>query len=72
MSLNLTGNKSHPATDANGKPSAAHVSIYTSDDLATHPEVQLTRGGLVLFALMSGGDYDKVPFSVLGPSSTQC
>ncbi|KAI0702544.1 hypothetical protein C8Q76DRAFT_632692, partial [Earliella scabrosa] len=59
MSLNLTGNKSHPATDANGKPSAAHVSIYTSDDLATHPEVQLTRGGLVLFALMSGGDYDK-------------
>ena len=50
MSLNLLGNKSHPPKDFEGRPSATHASIYTAEDVAAHPDVQLTRGGLVLFA----------------------
>ena len=60
MSLTLTGNKSHPATDANGKPSQHHVHIYRATDIESHPEIQLTRGGLILIALMSKSDYDEV------------
>ena len=60
MSLNLTGNKSNPALDANGKPSSNHALIYTADALANHPEVKLTRGGLILVAMLSGGDYNEV------------
>ncbi|KAI0692538.1 hypothetical protein C8T65DRAFT_762091, partial [Cerioporus squamosus] len=59
-SINLTGNKANPATDANGKPSKYHANVYTAEELACHPEVRLTRGGLVMFALVAGGDYGKV------------
>jgi Holliday junction resolvase YEN1 len=34
--------------------------IYTADTVESDPEVGLTRGGLILFALLSGGDYNKV------------
>ena len=58
MSPTLTGNKSHPALDANGKPSAHHANVYKAETLAAHPRVQLTRGGMILIALMSKSDYD--------------
>ncbi|RPD73836.1 PIN domain-like protein, partial [Lentinus tigrinus ALCF2SS1-7] len=58
-SINLTGNKCNPATDANGKPSKFHANVYTAEELARHPDVQMSRGGLVLFALLAGGDYGK-------------
>ncbi|RDX40456.1 hypothetical protein OH76DRAFT_1467492 [Lentinus brumalis] len=58
-SINLTGNKANPATDANGKPCELHVNVYTAEELARHPDVKLTRGGLVVFALVAGGDYGK-------------
>lgn len=32
--------------------------IYTADTIRNHPDIRLTRGGLILFALLSGGDYD--------------
>ncbi len=59
-SINLTGNKANPATDANGKPCEHHANVYTAEELARHPDVKLTRGGLVVFALVAGGDYGKV------------
>jgi Holliday junction resolvase YEN1 len=34
-----------------------HSTIYTSADILAHPSVQLTRGGLILIGLLSGGDY---------------
>ncbi|KAH9913458.1 uncharacterized protein BXZ73DRAFT_81921 [Epithele typhae] len=58
LSLNLTGNKSHPAKDKKGKPSVHHAHVFTANELKTHPDVQLTRGGLLLIALMSRNDYD--------------
>jgi Holliday junction resolvase YEN1 len=63
--LTLTGNKSNPAVDASGKASKHHVMMYTMDAIQSHPEVGVSRGGLVLFALLCGGDYHKVRYSVL-------
>ncbi|OSC97073.1 hypothetical protein PYCCODRAFT_1455090 [Trametes coccinea BRFM310] len=59
VSTKLTGNKSNPALNANGKPSEHHANVYTSDAIENHPEVGLTHGGMVLIALVSGGDYDS-------------
>ncbi|KAI1784256.1 hypothetical protein LXA43DRAFT_976766 [Ganoderma leucocontextum] len=67
FSLNLSGNKADPPKDANGKSSDRHARVYTADEIQRHPDVRLTRGGLVLFALMSGGDYDEGLFRC-GPS----
>ncbi|KAI0063521.1 hypothetical protein BV25DRAFT_1837513 [Artomyces pyxidatus] len=61
-SASLTGNKSNPALDSEGKKSKDRVMIYTADAIKNHPSIQLTRGGLILIALLSGGDYhDGVP-----------
>ncbi|EPQ57560.1 PIN domain-like protein, partial [Gloeophyllum trabeum ATCC 11539] len=57
-SKELSGNKSKPATDADGKVSKHHVMVFNADDIRTHPSIGLTRGGLILFALLKGGDYD--------------
>jgi hypothetical protein len=38
--------------------------VYNAQDLETHPEVSLKRGGLILIALISGGDYEDVSDSI--------
>ncbi|KAJ7782861.1 hypothetical protein B0H16DRAFT_1403187 [Mycena metata] len=53
-SLALSGNKANPALDANGKASKHHVMVYTADAVRASG---FTRGALLLFALLSGGDY---------------
>ncbi|PSR87077.1 hypothetical protein PHLCEN_2v5247 [Hermanssonia centrifuga] len=57
-SLKLTGNGKDPARNAEGKASDHHVKVFTADAIRTHPNVRLTRGGMILFALLSGGDYN--------------
>ncbi|KDQ57718.1 hypothetical protein JAAARDRAFT_273139 [Jaapia argillacea MUCL 33604] len=57
--LTLSGNKSNPALNSEGKASKHHVMLYTADAMRTHPEIALTRGGLILFALLCGGDYNE-------------
>ncbi|EIW62431.1 uncharacterized protein TRAVEDRAFT_68878 [Trametes versicolor FP-101664 SS1] len=64
VSLNLTGNKAHPALNLNGKPCDQHATVYTAQAFRDHPEVRLSRGGLILIALLSGGDYDSGVFGV--------
>lgn len=54
QSNNLTGNKSKPALDSNGKSSKDHVMIFTEDALAQRG---FNRAGLILIALLCGGDY---------------
>ncbi|KAK7012767.1 PIN domain-like protein [Favolaschia claudopus] len=34
------------------------ISVYTSRSILTTPSIGLTRGGLLVFALLAGGDYD--------------
>ena len=60
FSLHLSGNKADPPKNVNGKTSLHHTRVYTAEEIQRHPDVRLTRGGLVLFALMSGGDCDDV------------
>jgi holliday junction resolvase YEN1 len=59
MSFNLTGNKKNPAEDSQGKKSKYHVRVFEADAIESHRNVGLTRGGMILFALLSGGDYDN-------------
>lgn len=56
-SLTLSGNKSNPTLDSQGKPSKHHAMIYTAEAIRRHPDVGLTRGGFVLFAMLVKGDY---------------
>jgi hypothetical protein len=44
-----------------------HSTIYTSADIFAHPSVQLTRGGLILIGLLSGGDYHPAGLPRCGP-----
>lgn len=44
-----------------------HSTIYTSADILAHPSVQLTRGGLILIGLLSGGDYHQAGLQRCGP-----
>ena len=37
-----------------------NVKVYTSEAVQNTPGVSLTRGGMMLIALLSGGDYDEV------------
>jgi Holliday junction resolvase YEN1 len=41
--------------------------VYTSADILAHPSVQLTRGGLILIGLLSGGDYHQAGLPCCGP-----
>ncbi|KAJ7795364.1 PIN domain-like protein [Mycena olivaceomarginata] len=36
-----------------------NVTVYTAENIFVTPTVSLTRGGLLLIALLSGGDYDE-------------
>lgn len=65
-SLSLTGNKALPAVDMDGKASKSHVMVFTDEELRKNPQVGLSQGGMILFALLTGGDYDSVSaFSIL-------
>jgi len=33
--------------------------VFRLEDISTHPEIRLTRGGMILIGLMSGGDYQQ-------------
>ncbi|KAH9032774.1 hypothetical protein EDB85DRAFT_2289635 [Lactarius pseudohatsudake] len=56
-SVNLSGNSKHTMKNADGRVDDNHSTVYTSADILVHPSVQLTRGGLILIGLLSGGDY---------------
>ncbi|TFK69797.1 hypothetical protein BDN72DRAFT_819685 [Pluteus cervinus] len=65
-SNNLSGNKSNPALNAAGKDDKNHAHTFRMEDITKHSDIQLTRGGLILFALLSGGDYDQSGLSGCG------
>lgn len=59
-SATLSGNRSHGAKNANGKDDGQHAYVYQSNDIQSDPTVNLSLGGLILIALLRGGDYDQV------------
>ncbi|EJD54845.1 PIN domain-like protein [Auricularia subglabra TFB-10046 SS5] len=58
-SSTLSGNVENPLLNAESRADGKHVLVVNAGDLASHDEVQLTRGGLILIALLRGGDYGK-------------
>ncbi|KAL4241617.1 XPG/Rad2 endonuclease [Abortiporus biennis] len=55
----LSGNKSKPALNMDGKPSKSHTMIYNAAEIESNPQIGMNRADLVFFALLSGGDYDN-------------
>jgi len=60
MSYNLSGNKNNQALNEDDKGDKLHAMVYDASEFITNPGIKLTRGGMVLFALLAGGDYDNV------------
>ena len=52
MSYNLTGNKKNPAQDSQGNDSKYHVRVFEAGAIESHRNVGMTRGGMILFALL--------------------
>ena len=58
-SATLSGSRA-VSTRTDGKDDGQHVYMYQLPDIQSHPNVSLTPGGLILIALLRGGDYDQV------------
>jgi holliday junction resolvase GEN1/YEN1 len=59
-SATLSGNRSHGARNTDGKEDGQHAYLYRLKDIMSHCAVNLSPGGLILIALLRGGDYDQV------------
>ncbi|KAF9460488.1 hypothetical protein BDZ94DRAFT_1238453 [Collybia nuda] len=66
-SNNLSGNKANPVLNAAGKDDKNHTKVYRLADITAHPNVRLTRGGMILIGLMKGGDYHPGGLARCGP-----
>lgn len=53
-------------TDSNTKDDGNHVIVFKASEFSV-PEINLTHGGLILIALLSGGDYHQAGLSRCGP-----
>ncbi|TFY70815.1 hypothetical protein EVG20_g2183 [Dentipellis fragilis] len=67
-SISLSGNRSHSLKNSAGKNDGNHSAVFTSDAIATHTSVGLSRGGLILIGLLSGGDYHQAGLPRCGPN----
>ncbi|KAF8257358.1 PIN domain-like protein, partial [Lactarius quietus] len=66
-SATLSGNSKHATKNADGRVDGNHSMVYTLADILAHPSVKLTRGGLILIGLLSGGDYHQAGLPHCGP-----
>ncbi|KAG8744779.1 hypothetical protein FRC10_009427 [Ceratobasidium sp. 414] len=55
----LSGNRSNPVLNKHGKDDGMHVMVYRAVDIEKDSACRLTRGGMILIGLLSGGDYDS-------------
>ncbi|QRV85302.1 XPG i-region domain-containing protein [Ceratobasidium sp. AG-Ba] len=55
----LSGNRSNPVLNKQGKDDGMHVMVYRAEDIEKDPACRLTQGGMILIGLLSGGDYDS-------------
>ncbi|KAG6859763.1 hypothetical protein C0995_004398, partial [Termitomyces sp. Mi166 len=68
-SNNLSGNRSNPVLNAAGKDDKNHTKVYRMSEITAHPDIRLTRGGMILIGLMSGGDYHQGGLDGCGPKT---
>ena len=64
-SSSLSGNRAHPVVGPSTKDDGNHVVVFRATEFKL-PEVDLTHGGLILIALLSGGDYHQAGLSGCG------
>ncbi|KAF8636068.1 hypothetical protein AX17_003824 [Amanita inopinata Kibby_2008] len=69
ISNNLSGNRANPILNCQGKDDKNHTRMYRSSKILTHPSISLTRGGLILIGLLSGGDYAQAGLPGCGIST---
>lgn len=62
----LSGNRANPILNSAGKDDKNHSRIFRIQDITDHPDIRLTRGGMILIGLMSGGDYQQGGLSRCG------
>lgn len=65
-SSSLSGNHPHNLADPSVKDDGNHVVIFRASGFGI-PEISLSHGGLILIALLSGGDYHQAGLSGCGP-----
>ncbi|EIN05889.1 PIN domain-like protein [Punctularia strigosozonata HHB-11173 SS5] len=66
-SATLSGNRSHSVKNADGRDDGWHSRVFTAKAISEHPDIQLTRPGMILIGLLSGGDYDQGGVQGCGP-----
>jgi len=62
----LSGNRPHPGAGSSAKDDGNHVVVFRASEF-NMTEINLTHGGLILIALLSGGDYHQAGLSGCGP-----
>jgi hypothetical protein len=62
----LSGNHTHPVAGSSTKDDGNHVVVFAASRFDL-PEINLTHGGLILIALLSGGDYHQAGLPGCGP-----
>lgn len=62
----LSGNRPHAVASSSVKGDGNHVVVFKASEFSV-PEINLTHGGLILIALLSGGDYHQAGLSGCGP-----
>ncbi|KAI0946138.1 hypothetical protein AcV7_010189 [Taiwanofungus camphoratus] len=65
-SVNLSGNRAHSLKNSAGRDDGNHVATYKSQDIAQHPKIKLTQGGLILIGILRGGDYHQAGLTGCG------
>ncbi|KAF4604507.1 hypothetical protein EYR40_003281 [Pleurotus pulmonarius] len=63
----LSGNKSNPILNSDGRDDKNHSAVYRLSDIKSHPSIGIDRGGFILIGLMRGGDYHQAGVSRCGP-----
>ncbi|KAF8289551.1 PIN domain-like protein, partial [Clavulina sp. PMI_390] len=56
-SSGLNSNKNNPVLNAAGEDDGNHVRIFTASTIKDHVDVKLNQSGLILIAILVGGDY---------------
>ena len=57
ISNKLSGNRANPILNNQGRDDKNHTRLYRALKIRAHSSISLTRGGLILIGLLSGGDY---------------
>ncbi|KAF9561585.1 hypothetical protein CPC08DRAFT_707255, partial [Agrocybe pediades] len=66
----LSGNRANPVLNSAGKDDKNHTRVFRLEDITKNPQVRLTRGGMILIGLMSGGDYQQGGLSGCGTTTS--